>query len=99
MLKLATLLFVVLSVSPLTAPFQSYDPSQNSLPVVINETDPGSLVAPLATETGRLTIALSVATVVVAYVEAQPPATSVARSTAPTICLNAPSILSTILRL
>lgn len=98
LIKLAALLFLALAASPFTAPFQTYDPSQNSLPVV-NQNDPGSLVAPLTTETGRLTIAAAVAIVVVAHVAARPPATSAARSTASTHCLCDRSILSTVLRL
>jgi hypothetical protein len=58
--KLATLFLVALAVSPFTAPFQTYDPPQILSPVLIDENNPGSLIAPLATDAGRLKIALPV---------------------------------------
>ena len=52
------LLFLVLTASPYTAPFQTCNESAASSVSVVEETDPGSVVAPLVTERGQLTLAL-----------------------------------------
>jgi hypothetical protein len=57
MLKHAlALVFLVLAISPFTAPFQTFTAPQ-PLAVVTHDNGSGSVVAPLITKTGRLTIA------------------------------------------
>ena len=60
MLKnLCALVLLGLAVSPFTAPFQTcYEASQAIVAPLTNEDDPGSLVGPLLTQAGRLTVAL-----------------------------------------
>jgi hypothetical protein len=57
MLKLFTIFLLALAGSPYTAPFQTYSPSPTDPPALIDDS-PGSVIAPLTTDAGRLTIAL-----------------------------------------
>ena len=59
MLKnLCALVLLALAVSPLTAPFQTYTETKATVVALLtSEDDPGSFVAPLVTNTGRLTVA------------------------------------------
>jgi len=61
MLKnLFALVFLALAVSPFTAPFQTCaEASAAVVAPVNNENDPGSLVSPLVTKAGRLTVAVA----------------------------------------
>ncbi len=61
--SLWALVFLVLAALPFTAPFQTCDTTDDLSPVAVvapltDENDSGSLIAPLVTKTGRLTIAL-----------------------------------------
>jgi len=60
MFRLAAIFIVALAVSPFTAPFQTYDPSPTTLHVPIEDDTP-SVVAPLRTEAGRLTLVVPAA--------------------------------------
>ena len=52
--------FLVLAVSPFTAPFQTCaDTTAAVVAPLNNENDPGSLVPPLVTKAGRLTVAVA----------------------------------------
>jgi hypothetical protein len=56
--NLCALVFLALAVSPFTAPFQTCEASKAVVVAPINnENDPGSLVAPLVTQAGRVTVA------------------------------------------
>lgn len=61
MLKnLCTLVLLALAVSPFTAPFQTCAETKTAVVGALNnENDPGSIVSPLVTETGRLTVAVA----------------------------------------
>jgi hypothetical protein len=61
MLKnLCALVFLTLAVSPFTAPFQTCADATAAVVAPLNdETDPGSLVSPLVTKAGRLTVAVA----------------------------------------
>jgi hypothetical protein len=105
--KLATLLFLALAASPFTAPFQTYDwahsqAAHNNAALIassLDENDPGSLVAPLMTEAGRLKIVPTAGIVVVSHFVAEPPVLFITRSILPARGVSDRSILSTILRL
>ena len=58
MLKnLVAVVFLVLAVSPFTAPFQTFNETRETVAPPLNENDPGSLVGPLVTKASRVTIA------------------------------------------
>ena len=58
--NLCALALLVLAVSPFTAPFQTCgDVTAATVAPINNENDPGSLVSPLVTKTGRLTVAVA----------------------------------------
>ena len=58
--KVCALVFLVLAVSPFTAPFQTCaDATAAVVAPLNNESDPGSLVSPLVTKAGRLTVAVA----------------------------------------
>lgn len=61
MLKdLGALVFLALAISPFTAPFQTCDDAGATVIAPLNsENDPGSLVAPLVTKPGRLTVTVA----------------------------------------
>ena len=61
MLKnLFALVFLALAVSPFTAPFQTCAEATAAVVAPLNnENDPGSLVSPLVTKAGRLTVAVA----------------------------------------
>lgn len=61
MLKnLFALVFLALAVSPFTAPFQTCTEATAAVVAPLNnENDPGSLVSPLVTKAGRLTVAVA----------------------------------------
>jgi hypothetical protein len=61
MLKnLCALVFLALAVSPFTAPFQTCAEARATVVAPLNsENDPGSLVSPLVTKAGRLTVAVA----------------------------------------
>lgn len=61
MLKnLFAIVFLTLAVSPFTAPFQTCAEATAAVVAPLNnETDPGSLVSPLVTKVGRLTVAVA----------------------------------------
>jgi hypothetical protein len=61
MLKdLCALVFLALAVSPFTAPFQTCAEAKATVAAPLNnENDPGSLVPPLVTKAGRLTVAVA----------------------------------------
>ena len=61
MLKnLFALVFLALAVSPFTAPFQTCAEAKATVVAPLtNENDPGSLVSPLITKAGRLTVAVA----------------------------------------
>jgi hypothetical protein len=61
MLKnLFALVFLALAVSPFTAPFQTCaDVTAAVVAPITGENDPGSLVSPLVTKTGRLTVVVA----------------------------------------
>jgi hypothetical protein len=56
--NLCAVLFLVLAASPYTAPFQTCTEVPAPIVGAIDETDPGSLIAPLVTTPGHLTIVL-----------------------------------------
>jgi hypothetical protein len=56
--NLFALVFLALAVSPFTAPFQTCaDATAAAVAPLNNDKDPGSLVSPLVTKAGRLTVA------------------------------------------
>lgn len=61
MLKnLCALVFLTLAISPFTAPFQTCAEAIAAVVAPLNnENDPGSLVSPLVTKAGRLTVAVA----------------------------------------
>jgi hypothetical protein len=61
MLKnLFALVFLALAVSPFTAPFQTYAEAGAAVVAPLNnENDRGSLVSPLVTKAGRLTVGVA----------------------------------------
>jgi hypothetical protein len=61
MLKnLFAIVFLALAVSPLTAPFQTCAEATAAVVAPLNiENDPGSLISPLVTKVGRLTVAVA----------------------------------------
>jgi hypothetical protein len=105
--KLATLLFLVLAASPYTAPFRTCDPVHSEaihdvdtlIAALHDENDPGSLIAPLVTETGRLKILPTAGIVVVSHFVAEPHISFITGSIPPTDGVADSSIRSTILRL
>jgi hypothetical protein len=96
--KLLALAVLALALSPFTAPFRTCDPSQISSVVLIDENESGSLVAPLVTECGRLKIATTVGTLIVAPLIAQPPDTFITQSIARMNGSGERSIAPTVLR-
>jgi hypothetical protein len=58
--KLCVLVFLALAISPFTAPFQTCDEARATVVVPLNsENDSGSLVSPLVTKAGRLTVGVA----------------------------------------
>jgi hypothetical protein len=58
--NLCALVFLALAVSPFTAPFQTCDAAKAAVAGPVSyENDPGSLVAPLVTKPGCLTVAVA----------------------------------------
>jgi hypothetical protein len=58
--KLCALVFLALAISPFTAPFQTCDEAGATVVgPVHSENDNGSLVPPLVTKAGRLTVAVA----------------------------------------
>lgn len=71
--KLCTIVVLALALSPFTAPFSTCDSPLRSSTALIDDDDPGSLVAPLTTETGRLRIVPDVGILLVSHFLAAPP--------------------------
>jgi hypothetical protein len=63
--KLCTLFLVALALSPFTAPFQTYSPTEMACPIPEDEKSSGTSVASLATDSGRLKIAAPVGIITV----------------------------------
>jgi hypothetical protein len=96
--KLCALVLLALALSPFTAPFSTFDSPKTSSPVLIHEHNPGSVIAPLITETGRLKIAPIVGTLVISYFLADPRIISSAQLISPAVPVSRRSTLSAILR-
>jgi len=97
--KACAFALVALIVSPFTAPFRTLESAQLPSHSLIDDNDPGSLIAPLTTEIGRLKIVPAVGVVTASHFICRPPAAFTTTSFAPTRGLCNRSMLSTILRL
>ncbi len=97
--KLCALFLLALVVSPFTAPFRTVDLAQMSSPVLTDDVDPGSLLAPCVNEARRLKIATTVGIETVTHSVSHPPVTFIARPVAPAGDVRDRSVRSTVLRL
>jgi hypothetical protein len=105
MLKLVALFLLSLIASPFTAPFQTCDladsPARDDNTVMtapLDDNKPGTLIAPLDTESGRLKIALAGVFSQTAF-ETLRPLTPFARSVGSTRACSDRSTVATVLRL